>query len=505
MVYFGHAFGQTHPDRLATIASLHGMEPAPVPACRVLELGCADGGNLIPMAYQWPDSEFVGIDLSERAISKAGAAAAGLGLRNIKLLRLDILEIGAELGRFDYIIAHGVYSWVPPHVRAKMMAVFRQNLAPAGVAYVSYNAYPGSHLRDMAREMMLFHVRAIADPQTRVDQARALLQRLAEASNQKELYGFLLHDQWERVRKAPDQRLYHDDLDEGARAFFLYQVVEEAARHGLQYLSDASLSLPNLDIEPEPVASMISQIPEDDAMRREQYLDFIKGRSFRATLLCHKEARLQRRIAPQCIQNYHIAAHSVPVGKDIDPGETGIAEFKTDEGGTISTDHGLSKAALLHLAAAWPQAVRFPELVESAYALIGAAAIPAGTERQADIEALMTILFRMVGAGAVELHLYPPRLTTAIGERPKASLLARKQATEGPMITNLRHTAVLIEDEIVRRFLGLVDGTRSLDQIVCDLNAAAPAGGRESDRPQITREEVERNLAIMARLGLLIA
>lgn len=501
MAYFGHAFERTHPDRLATLASLHGLETAPVPACRVLELGCADGGNLIPMACQYPESQFTGLDLSERAIERGRGLAADLGLRNLELIHRDILEIDADFGRFDYIIAHGVYSWVPAAVRSKILAVFRHNLAPAGVAYVSYNAYPGSHLRDMAREMMLFHVRAIGDPQTRVDEARLLLKTLTEVSDDKELHGFQLHDQWERVRKITDAQLYHDDLDEGARAFFLYQVVEEAARHGLQYLSD---SLPKLDNEPEPVARMISQLPPEDAMRRDQYLDFIKGRSFRATLLCHEERGLQREVTPDCVTNYHIAANLMPAGENIDPGKPGIAEFKTARGGTVSIDHGLSKAALLHLGKMWPQAVGFSDLLDSANVLLGGAAAPAGTERQADIEALMTMLFRLAGAGPVTLHLYPPRLSTAVGERPQASLLARYQAAAGPTVTNLRHTVVLMEDEIVRRLLLLADGTRGIDEIVRDLNAAAPADA-EAKRPELTRREVDQNLALVARLGLLIA
>ena len=113
----------------------------------------------------------------------------------------------------------------------------------------------------------------------------------------------------------------------------------------------------------------------------------------------------------------------------------------------------------------------------------------------------MAMLFRLAGAGPVVLHLHPPRLCTAVGERPKASLLARQQAAQGPVVTNLRHTAMVIGDEVARRLLALLDGTRSVDRIVVDLNAAVADG----ERPPITRKEVEQNLAIVARLGLLIA
>src|SRR6185436_9013135 len=112
--YPGSAFAQTHPDRLATIATLFGMAPAPVERCRVLELGCGDGGNLIPMAYTLPGSEFLGIDAGGRGIAIGQDRAVAVGLTNLRLQHLDMLDTAIQLGKFDYIVSHGVYSWVPP-------------------------------------------------------------------------------------------------------------------------------------------------------------------------------------------------------------------------------------------------------------------------------------------------------------------------------------------------------------------------------------------------------
>jgi tRNA G46 methylase TrmB len=106
-------YPQTHPDRLATMATLFGMRPAPVERCRVLELGCNDGSNLIAMAYGLPQSQFVGIDLAERPIAKGKATIEALGLTNLTLHCLDLRHMPSDLGRFDFILAHGVYSWVP--------------------------------------------------------------------------------------------------------------------------------------------------------------------------------------------------------------------------------------------------------------------------------------------------------------------------------------------------------------------------------------------------------
>src|SRR5947209_7580657 len=146
VAYRGFAYMETHPARLAALASFYGMDPPLVSRCRVLELGCGIGANLIPMAVQYPDSEFVGIDLSSR-IERGLSTIVAFGLKNIVLRHANIMEVDADYGQFDYIIAHGVYSWVPPEVREKMLAIFHDNLKPLGVAYVSYNAHPGSHLR----------------------------------------------------------------------------------------------------------------------------------------------------------------------------------------------------------------------------------------------------------------------------------------------------------------------------------------------------------------------
>jgi SAM-dependent methyltransferase len=197
VLYASYPFPQTHPDRLATLASLFGLHPAPVTGCRVLELGCGDGANLVPMAFGFPQSQFVGIDLAARPIALGQAQVAGLKLENLDLRCCDILAVDAAFGEFDYIIAHGVYSWVQEAVRDRLLAVCKERLVPAGVAYVSYNTYPGYHLRDLVRGMMAFHVRGITEPQERIQQALSLLKFLlqkfpTESEAQSDLYGALL-------------------------------------------------------------------------------------------------------------------------------------------------------------------------------------------------------------------------------------------------------------------------------------------------------------------------
>jgi SAM-dependent methyltransferase len=179
--YPSGAYPQSHPRRLATLGALFGMQPADILTARVLELGAADGSNLIPMAAELPQATFVGIERAGIQARTGQATIKELGLRTITLLHRDMLDVDAQLGQFDYIIAHGVFSWVPGEVQDKTLSICKQNLEPNGIAYVSYNTYPGWHMRGMMRDMMLFHTSQFTDPQTKVQQARALVEFLADS------------------------------------------------------------------------------------------------------------------------------------------------------------------------------------------------------------------------------------------------------------------------------------------------------------------------------------
>jgi SAM-dependent methyltransferase len=504
IVYPGHPFGETHPDHMGTLGALFGMTPAPLSSCRVLELGCGDGANLIPIAFQWPQSEFVGLDLSEQAVARGNALIGRMGLKNIVLRAYDIMDVSNQFGAFDYVSAHGVYSWVPDPVRKKILSILHDTLSPQGIGYVSYNCYPGCHSRDIAREIMRYHVRAIADPQQRVQQARAVLTLMAEASAEDSIYGFELRNQVNRIKDIDDQVLFHDDLAQVATPFYLYEVTEAAASHGLQYLGDAAFSLSRFERLPALARQQLASIPEEDVAERDQYADFIEGRSFRQSLFCHSAVKLRRKIDPRFIRKLHLATSAAPKDGPIDAAAGDIVTFKTENGSTLATDHRLSKAVILALGRVWPQTIGFADAVNTALAELGAAAEPIKANLDEEMDALTDLLFRAFSVGQFELHLFPPHLTTTIAERPQASPLARRQAESGLAVTNLRHRSVSMKDETVRRFLMLVDGTRTVDELVSDLNAALEAQGHSASG-SVAREAVEQNLGLLAKLGLLVA
>ena len=244
----------------------------------------------------------------------------------------------------------------------------------------------------------------------------------------------------------------------------------------------------------------LSEIPEDDAVRREQYMDFIEGRAFRESLFCRHEVALQRSFDPRRIREYHLATSARAAEGPVDPAAAGVVTFKSEIGSTLATDHRLSKAVIQQLGACWPETMSFAEALERALSALGAAAAPVRANLDEEIEALGRVLYRAFAAGQFELHWSPPRLTATIDGRPKASLLARVQAETALAVTNLRHRGISLKDDTVRRFLMLVDGTRSVEQLVADLRSMVA----DDVRATITRAGVEENLRLLARLALLV-
>jgi len=503
VAYPGHAFSQTHPALLATIAHVHGMTAAPTSTMRVLELGCGRGGNLIPMALQCPGATFVGIDLSGRAIAHAKAEAEELGLGNISFHHLDIMAVSEALGRFDYILVHGVYSWVPEPVRQRIMGLFGELLTPQGIAYVSYNALPGCRLRDLARDVMLFETRDIDDPVEKVRAARAAIKRFAEATDAESFYGAALRERLKQIETISDNVLYHDDLNPGARAFALHEVLAAAEPHGLQFLAETSF--PNhFGGARGPAQQLLNQIPVSEPLRQEQSLDLLIGRFFRQTLLCRADVALHRGFSRFSLEPYYLAS-SVNELEEKDEKRPGAVSFLFSEGVRLAVDLPMAIVALRALGRAWPGSISHADLVALA---MQEARDSLGPDTEREIGRLNEALTAIYRAGLLEINLEPYRLTTQISERPLASLLARRQAMTSEEVTDLRHRAVALDGALVRKFVCMLDGTRTpamlLDEINAFLNEAHASGKDVSGLPKrATAEEVDLHLKDVARLALL--
>jgi SAM-dependent methyltransferase len=485
---------QTHPDRLATIALLHGMSPRPVDRCRVLELGCGDGSNLIPMAYGLPGSEFVGVDLAATAVAAGAAAVSALGLRNIALHRLDIMEVSDALGAFDYIIAPGIYSWVPAPVRDRILAICQAHLAPQGVAFVSYNTYPGCHLRRAVWEILQFHVEDIADAGERIAQARAFARFMAECPQAEGSDAAVLRDEMRAVLDHSPGLLFHDDLAPVNFPVYFHEFAAHARRHRLQFLAEADVHEMQPHVYPPEIAEQILRLANGSVVQKEQYLDFLRNRRFRQTLLCRADVALDRAPRREIARSLYVGSSARPAAErpDVDSPDV-IEEFRGHGDSTMATDHPLAKAAMLHLGRVWPRVVDVDELLR---------AIGRGGADAAGSDSLLDILLAAYSAGFLDLHTRAPHFALEPGPRPTASPVARLQLERGPFVASLRHTSVRIDDDLGRRLLGLMDGTRTVEMLRRDLETHVSAPGSPVE---IGAADVERKVTEIARLALLIA
>ncbi len=499
--YPSSSFPQTHPVKLATVAGLFGLSPANPDNCNVLELGCADGANLIPFAQLYPNSTFVGVDLSARQVEYGQKAISQLGLTNITLQQKNILDFDAEGKKFDYIIVHGIYSWVPEKVRDKILDICDTSLTENGVAYISYNALPGWHMRGMIRDMMLFHSSQFTDIQQRIGQSRALVKFLAESiPTENNPYGQFLKNELNAMQGWADGYLRHDFLEEENRAFYFHEFVESAAKHNLQYLGEPELSSMLASNFPPQVQQTLQKVGRN-IIAMEQYMDFLRNRMFRMTLLVKKDAKLNRNIDAGVLKNFYFGALATPLKEDVNLQAGQKEEFRLPSNVTFSSDSALVKAIVVTLFQAGSNQISFGDLVAGVLGRLnpqGSAIREPGHQAREEAVIAQQLLL-LYSRGLVDIAFVPhPAVATKSEGKLKATAFARFQALNEPRhVTNLRHGSIRM-DAFARHVISLMDGTRDIDQIVDGMVEKVQAG-------LFTVQDAGKNVTDSAQLKTILA
>ena len=489
--YPGQAYPRAHPDHMAVAAILCGMEPAPVEQCRVLEIGCNQGGNLIPMAYWLPRSEFVGIDRAATTIARAQARIQRTGLTNIRVQAMDLVDVGPEFGEFDYIIAHGIYAWVPQPVREKLLTLCKERLKPNGVAYVSYNTYPAGHLRAVSRDAMGFHAAAAGlTGEKRVPEGKAFLKFLMD-STLAEIGKAVYRSEFERQRNREDEGIFHDELAADYTPCYFAEFMTAAEEHKLQFLAETRLAdMLKPPITPEAL-ELITQFSGEDLIAFHQYLDFLTFRGFRETLLCHPEIRLRRSGAIRAVERMYVASPLRKFGVM----ENGETEFRMSrKRGRIATANPMTIAVAERLEEMWPREEHFDHLFAAT-----ASTMPPECRPQAR-EDLAKILIGIAAMGLAEFRTRRIPAAARLSEKPMASPLARIEAEAGDVITTLLHQSMQLEDASSKRFILLLDGTRTHSDLVECMAREYPAIPADKLEAQ-----TRANLLDLFHTGLLVA
>lgn len=293
LVYKANPFADTAMMKLEAYAYFYGLNPQKATKARVLELGTSFGGNLIAQAINFEDNYYVGVDLSHEQIKKGNEIIKKLGLKNIELHQKDILTIDESFGKFDYIISHGVFSWVPNDVKHKMIEICNQNLNENGIAYLSYNTYPGWKEASKVRDMMMYVNKFYPNLSLleKTERGRLVVEIFKE---QIELYpdlkerskGYL---EWmDSVLKHKNYYLGHEYLEMFNDPLYIHQFAELADKNGLKYFTDTNLKLSMATSYKKETVEKLQQLSGGDNVIKEQCIDFILDTKFRKSLMCKK-------------------------------------------------------------------------------------------------------------------------------------------------------------------------------------------------------------------------
>lgn len=483
LFYDGICIPETHPETLAALGHLFGLPAVEPAACRVLELGCATGANLIPMAVGLPGASLLGIDRSGPQIEAGRRLAAPLGLANLELRQGDILDLDPEtLGPFDYVIAHGVYSWVPQPVRERLLWLGRRLLAPGGIFYASYNCLPGWRLRAALRDILRDACRDRIDPGDRLAAAGLALDRLA--AGLADLPGEaarLLRGEIRRVRAAPASYLYFEYLDEHNEPVLFRDFARSCAAAGLRYLCDSRLHT----LFPASLGEGVEQALADlsDGLELEQWLDFLADRGFRQSLLIRDDAwdktggraGEEPGISLERFAGLSLGADLI-VPARLRLGDRRAVGFAPPTGGTdgdgaaetLEVRHPLTKAVLAALAERYPDCVPLTEVFPAARARVRQAGAAADGDQ---VDEALAELFGLFARGALQARLRPRRVPPARPGPPRATALARVLVGAGRTALPTRDHANLELDGACARLIGYLDGTRDRAELARCLGA----------------------------------
>jgi SAM-dependent methyltransferase/methyltransferase-like protein len=471
-------YPQTQLDRIAATAMLAGVAPPNPEKSRVLEIGCGSGGNLLPMAEQFPQSQFLGIDLSPRQIEWGKIFLGEIRLDNIQLQCQDILDFPRDVGKFDYIIAHGVYSWVPLTVREKLLAICRDHLSPTGLAFVSFNTYPGWRLKEPARELMLYHNRAGGDAAHIVARSRQIVQMMAEHSLEKDCYGEMLRLNHEFVQHFVDNYLLHDHLETVNEPCYFWQFAQAMKAHGLSYLGDSNMDYDSWIRLSQTAREAVFKMASDP-LDQEQYLDFLVGQAFRCAVLCLDSTETAATPAVDLMGGMYVAGNFSEEPANPDPQGNPVFKFKAGKQQLLISDHR-ALAILRHIRAAWPMPVPFSDLLKTYRAQLK----PPLDERRLTKDLDLVIRFYF-GYRMIELMTRPSSVIAASpNEFPRASRYARWAAARNLTIPTLRLTAPNV-DASLRELIVWLDGARDREAIADEIIRSGSAAWSHKNRKEL--------------------
>ena len=438
-------------------------------------------------------SRFVQVEHGRESIARLAAD-------NANLIQADFLEVDADsLGKFDYIIAHGVYSWVSPEAQEAVLGIIERCLSPNGIAFVSYNTYPGWKAKEILRDAMLMHggnrPRSAAE---QVAYGRAMVGFLQKAVVKGTSTAAALEENAGQIMRAPDHYVAHDYLEPHNLPCYFHEFVARIGNHGLSYLGEAQPSMMIPSNYGQELSEQLYGALGEDQVRVEQYLDFAIGRSFRQSLLLRAEraSALRWEVSRKTLHRMHFSANlscaDGAVKLDGQPQDFVAAANNR----RISVALSGIKCAIALLAEQWPGTATRDELLEYAQREQGDRdAVPPEVLGNAIDELLEILVLR----GMARMRLDALERERALVVDP---LVRRQLAALSPgqdHVANIWHDSVDI-GELERLLLPLMDGTRNREDLVAVVADALRQGQLPSTASGVAGDESRAGAVVDAAL-----
>ena len=494
--YLANPLPQTHPSRVAAIASMFGLSYTPPRKARVLELGCASGINLLGMAHFMPESQFAGVDLSVVQIFEANKRAKAINADNVTYHHMSISDVDSKLGEFDYIIVHGVYSWVPSNVQAAILRICNQNLSPEGLAFVSYNVQPGWRMKQAARDVFM----ALTPPEMPAQQRweygvnwiKDALETTANEDPRPLLHQTLAKELDTILTQKNIRYLAHEYLEDHNEPVLFREFLTQASKAELAYLGDAEPASMVRHITNPILRDFFKRRPANGMVETEQAIDIIMGRSFRQSILVKgiRQSQINRALTPDFFKKLHVQSR-ITKSEDQD----GQVVYRHQRLGQLNAQPPYGTAAMEVLSANAQMPAAFKDLADKF------SAISEGTEN-----VFSEILFSLLGAGAMEIYADP-----YLPELPKGSTpLAILDVETGRDITTNAAGEVIGLDPVQRLMIPLLKGDWDREETITQLLSlyakgalnVNPAPADSDQMKALLGELVDRTASLLKLYGV---
>jgi len=463
-----------------------GWNPPDVRNCRVLEIGCATGGNLVPMADQLPGAHFMGFDLSQRQVDEANEWIVELDLKNVEIVQLDIANAHDKLGEFDYILCHGVYSWVPVATQDLILELVASHLSPNGIAYISYNTKPGWCVRGMVRDMMRFHAQGINNASDKLSQSLRWLNYVVQSVPPNDPYGMMLKKELESLSGKSEEYLLHEYFEDQNHPVYFHEFAALLESRKLRHLSEADVESTFYGDLSKDVLRTLEQLSGDE-VRLEQHVDFLRNRTYRQSLICHAAQGVHRALEPAIVDRFFLETQLLPTMSTL--------HFRNRFNGiTLAIEDPVLHSSLSILAELNRSDWRFKELVEE---------VTRRNDFAIDQEKLRRMLLQAFASGHLAFHTVPPRYSYDLSGMPVASRCARSQSRLGTNVTSLSHHNVVLTNSD-RLVLQSLDGETRISDLAFKVQALIREREIVSIDSSKLQEAIDVSVKNLARMRLLL-